>query len=214
MTSEQAPGQSRGWRARVGPNRLGTRLAPAVTVAALIAGGWYLVENPNATPTGPQATTLSGPVAGGPAKVGSPAQDFTTTTVDGKKVSLSSHKGHPVWLTFGATWCASCQAEAPDIQAAYEKFKGKGVVVLAIFISEDSQTVRDYADLAGLTYPQVADASARIASAYGVYEDPGGHHGAAIRSHFFIDASGILRSMTTGTLTPAQMDAALRAISQ
>ncbi len=214
MPSEQAPGQARGWWARVGPNRLGTRLVPAVAVAALIAGGLYLVDHPDATPAGPQATSLSGPVDGARSKVGSPAQDFTTTTVDGKKVSLSSHKGHPVWLTFGATWCASCQAEAPDIQAAYEKFKAKGVVVLAIFISEDSQTVRDYAARAGLTYPQAADPSARIASAYGVYEDPGGHHGAAIRSHFFIDASGILRSMTTGTLTPAQMDAALRAISQ
>ena len=108
----------------------------------------------------------------------------------------------------------SCQAEAPDIQAAYERFKTKGVVVLAIFIFEDSQTVRDYADRAGLTYPKVADPSTRIASKYGVYEDPGSHHGAVIRSHFFIDASGILRSITTGTLTPAQMDTALTAISQ
>jgi CSLREA domain-containing protein len=40
------------------------------------------------------------------------------TTVDGTKVSLSSYRGHPVWLTFGATWCAACKAEAPDIEAA------------------------------------------------------------------------------------------------
>jgi len=74
--------------------------------------------------------------------------------VDGKQVSLSSYKGHPVWLTFGATWCAACKAEAPDIQAAYKKFEPKGVVVLSIFIREDSATVKDYADRIGLTVPQ------------------------------------------------------------
>ena len=148
---------------------------------------------------------MSGPTNGAPPKIGSPAQDFTATTVDGKKVSLSSYKGHPVWLTFGATWCAACKAEAPDIQAAYEKFKPKGVVVLSIFIREDAATVKDYADRIGLTYPKMADPDTRIASAYRVYGIP---------AHFFIDASGILREVIkTGGQSPEQM-AALTAISR
>ena len=134
MPSEQAPGQARGWWARGGPNRLGTRLVPAVAVAALIAGGLYLVDHPDATPAGPQATSLSGPVDGARSKVGSPAQDFTTTTVDGKKVSLSSHKGHPVWLTFGATWCASCQAEPRSTDARDETFRSKAVEIGGVLV--------------------------------------------------------------------------------
>ena len=129
----------------------------------------------------------------------------TWTTVDGKQVSLSSYKGHPVWLTFGASWCAACVAEAPDIEAAYQKFKPKGVVVLSIFISEDSTTVKDYADRVGLTYPKVADPETRIASVYRVYGIP---------AHFFIDASGVLRSIKTGGQSPEQMDAALTEISR
>jgi cytochrome c biogenesis protein CcmG/thiol:disulfide interchange protein DsbE len=192
------------WQQRIRESRLGTLLVLAVT-AAIVIGGAYLIERPTATAAGLQAIALSGPTDGAPPKIGTPAQDFTATTVDGKKVSLSGLKGHPVWLTFGASWCAACVAEAPDVQAASEKFKPKGVIVLAIFIREDSATVKDYANRVGLTYPKVADPDTRIASAYRVYGIP---------AHFFIDKSGILRSIKTGGLSPEQMDAALTEISR
>jgi cytochrome c biogenesis protein CcmG/thiol:disulfide interchange protein DsbE len=192
------------WQQRIRESTLGTLIVLAVT-AAIVMGGAYLINRPTATAAGLQAIALSGPTDGAPPKIGSLAQDFTATTVDGKKVSLSGLKGHPVWLTFGATWCAACVAEAPDVQAAYEKFKPKGAVVLAIFIREDSATVKDYADRVGLTYPKVADPDTRIASAYRVYGIP---------AHFFIDKSGILRSIKTGGLSPEQMAAALTEISR
>jgi cytochrome c biogenesis protein CcmG/thiol:disulfide interchange protein DsbE len=192
------------WQERIRESRRGTLLVLALT-AAIVIGLAYLIERPTATAAGIQAIALSGPTAGAPPQIGSLAQDFTATTVDGKKVSLSGLRGHPVWLTFGATWCAACVAEAPDVQAASEKFKPKGAVVLAIFIREDPVTVKDYADRVGLTYPKVADPDTRIASAYRVYGIP---------AHFFIDKSGILRSIKTGGLSPEQMDAALTEISK
>src|SRR5665811_1873785 len=192
------------WQQRIRESRLGTLLVLAVT-AAIVVGGAYLVERPTASAAALTAIALSGPTDGAPPQIGSPAQDFTATTVDGKKVSLSGYKGHPVWLTFGASWCAACVAEAPDIQAAYKKFESKGVVILSISISEDSAAVRDYVTRVGLTYPQIADPDTRIASAYRVYGIP---------AHFFIDSSGILRQIKTGGQSPEQMDAALTAISQ
>jgi cytochrome c biogenesis protein CcmG/thiol:disulfide interchange protein DsbE len=191
------------WQQRIRESRRGTLLVLAVT-AAVVIGGAYLIDRPTATAAGLQAIALSGPTNGAPPELGSPAQDFTAATVDGKKVSLSSYKGRAVWLTFGATWCAACVAEAPDIQAASEKFKDRAVV-LAIFIREDPATVRDYANRVGLTYPKVADPDTRIASAYRVYGIP---------AHFFIDKSGILRSIKTGGLSPEQMSAALTEISR
>ena len=166
--------------------------------------GAYLVDRPAAEP-GVQAVELSGPGGGAAPKIGSPAQDFTATTVDGTQVSLSKYRGHPVWLTFGASWCAACKAEDPDIEAAYHKFKTKGVVILAVSISEDSATVRDYTDRIGLTFPQIADPDTRIASAYRVNGIP---------AHFFIDSSGVLPSIKTGGQSPEQMDAALTEISR
>jgi peroxiredoxin len=168
--------------------------------AAIIVAVVYLVNRPAASGSGLTAVVLSG-VASGPAPiVGKPAPDFTATTVDGAEVTLSELKGQPVWLTFGASWCQPCRAENPDIQAAYEKHRAKGLVVLAIFITEDAPTVRDYATRVGLTYQKVADPNTRIASAYRIVGIP---------SHFFIDSTGVLRVLKIGTLNPPAMDAAL-----
>ena len=193
----------RGWQQRIRESRFGTLLVLTVTAALVIVGA-YLVERPTSEP-GIQAVSLSGPGGGAAPKIGSPAQDFTATTVDGKDISLSSFKGQAVWLTFGASWCAACVAEAPDIQAAYEKHKAQGVVVLSISISEDSATVRDYVGRVGLTYPQVADPDTAIASAYRVNGIP---------AHYFIDRSGVLREIKTGGLSSEQMDTSLAAISK
>jgi len=203
MTTATTAGPRRSWQQRVRESRFGTLLVLAVT-AVLVMGGAYLVDRPAAAQAGVTAVDV-GPGNGPPPKVGSPAHDFTATTVDGKKVSLSSYKGQPVWLTFGATWCAPCQAEAPDIQAAYEKFKGDGLVVLSVSISEDSATVLDYGRRIGLTYPQIADPDTNIASAYRV---------SGIPAHFFIDRSGNLQALKSGGLSPEQMDAALKEIDR
>jgi peroxiredoxin len=194
----------KGWQQRVRESRLGTVLVLAGTAAVVMVGA-YMVDRKPPEAAGVQAVKLTGAGEGAPPKVGTPAQDFTATTVDGQKVSLSSFKGQAVWLTFGASWCAACKAEAPDIQAAYEKFKPQGVVVLSVSISEDSATVKDYGDRIGLTFPKIADPETRIASAYRV---------AGIPAHFFIDKAGVLNSVKTGGLSPEQMDASLTLASK
>ncbi|MBI1759771.1 MAG: TlpA family protein disulfide reductase [Actinobacteria bacterium] len=177
-------------------------LALAATTALVLVAG-HLTDQHAAG--GASAVTLSGPVTGAAPTVGKPAPDFTATAVDGTPVSLSSFRGRAVWLTFGASWCAACRAEAPDIEAAYRRTQADGVVVLAVSISESTADVRGFADRAGLTFPQVADPDTRIASAYRV----GG-----IPAHFFIDRHGVLRSMRTGSLSPDGMDGALVEISR
>ena len=195
--------RKKGWRERIRDSRLGTVVVLAVT-AAIVMVGAYVADRPAAAEAGIQAIELSGPTKGDPPKVGTPAQDFTATTVDGKTVSLSSYKGQAVWLTFGASWCAACKSEAPDIEAAYQAFKPKGVVVLAVNISEDSATVRDYSQRVGLTFDAVADPDTRIASAYRVNGIP---------AHFFIDKSGITRLVKTGGQSAEQMTEALTKVA-
>jgi cytochrome c biogenesis protein CcmG/thiol:disulfide interchange protein DsbE len=204
MSEVTTVSRPKGWQQRIRESRLGTLVVLAVTAAVVMVGA-YMVDRPTPAAAGVQAVQLTGAGDGAPPKVGTPAQDFTATTVDGKKVSLSSFKGQAVWLTFGASWCAACKAEAPDIEAAYQKFKSKGVAVLSVSISEDSATVKDYGDRIGLTYPKIADPDTRIASAYRVNGIP---------AHFFIDASGVLQSVKTGGMSPDQMNAALTAVSR
>jgi cytochrome c biogenesis protein CcmG, thiol:disulfide interchange protein DsbE len=191
-----------GRAARPRQSRIATLAIMGVT-AAIIAAVAFIVNQPTATADGVTSVTLSGAATGDAPTVGKQAPDFAATTVDGKPVRLSDFKGKPVWLTFGASWCQPCRAENPDIKATYEKYKASGLVVLAIFISEDSAAVTDYADRIGLTYLKVADPDTKIASEYRILGIP---------SHYFIDSSGVLRQMKIGSLDTAAMEAALQGI--
>jgi len=185
-------------------NRIRTLAVMAITAAIIVAVA-FIVNQPSTAAGGVTSVTLSGTASGQAPTVGLPAPDFAATTVDGRAVRLSDFKGHPVWLTFGASWCQPCRAENPDISAVYERSKASGLVVLAIFISEDASAVRDYADRVGLTYDKVADPDTKIASQYRILGIP---------SHFFIDSAGVLQQMKIGSLDQAGMEQAIQGLSQ
>jgi len=196
-------------QAMMGADRGRTRPAPAALAnlailaitAAIILAVAYLVNQPS-SPSGVTAVTLRGG-AGDPPAVGQPAPDFTAAGVDGTPVTLSSFRGRPVWLTFGASWCQPCRAENHDVQATYEKFKAAGVVVVQVYMAEDAAAVADYTARVGISYVRVPDPDERLASQYGILGIP---------SHFFIDGSGILRQSRVGSLDPAAMEAAILGI--
>lgn len=193
MATQEAP------RQRTDPSRISTLGVMGISAAVIFAVA-YLANQPADTSGGVTSVTLTGSAAGEAPTVGRAAPDFAATTVDGDPIKLSDLRGRPVWLTFGASWCQPCRAENPDIQTTYDKFAAKGVVVLAIFISEDGATVKDYATRVGLTYPKVADPNTKIASQYRILGIP---------SHFFIDRSGVLRQIKIGSLDIPGMEAAL-----
>jgi peroxiredoxin len=113
---------------------------------------------------------------------------------------LSQLRGKAVWIVFGASWCAACQAEVADVQAAYEKYGKQGLVVLGVNIDEGPDAVRSYASRVGTTYPVGADAQSAIADAYRV---------SAIPAHFYVDRSGVLREIRQGGVSTDGIDASV-----
>jgi peroxiredoxin len=186
------------WRAHLRESRAGTLLVLLVT-AVLVAGAAFLLHRPAPGAAAP----ISVQEAGGPL-AGSPAIGFTAVTVDGKAFTLDSLRGHGVWLTFGASWCASCVAEAPDIEAAYQRAKPRGVEVVEVFMNEEAPTVRDYQRRVGLTVTGIADPDSRITEAYRVLGIP---------VHYFIDSTGTIRTVRTGSMSPQEMDQELRELT-
>jgi peroxiredoxin len=190
---------------RFAPGRLSTLLVLAVTavvivVVAVLANG----QSSATTDTGGLTpVSLPGTATGAAPVVGKLAPDFTATTADGKPFRLSDLKGHPVWLTFGASWCQPCRAENPDIQATFDKVKGSGVQVVQVYMAEDAKTVTDYTNRVGITYTKVPDPDQRLADGYRILGIP---------THYFIDSSGVLRQMKIGSLDPASMEAAVKGI--
>jgi len=194
------------WLRRTRESRLGTVAVLVVTGLVVWAGAWAL-NRPVSQATGASGVTavsLTGATGTAPV-VGRQAPQFSASTTDGTRISLASLQGHPVWLTFGASWCAACRAEAADIEAAARRAAGSGAVVVQVFISEDAATVAAYGERIGLTYRTIADPDTELASRYRVLGIP---------AHFFIDPSGTLRAMKAGSLTPAAMDAALAEVSR
>ena len=63
---------------------------------------------------------------------GDRAPKFTVVTDQGPTISKSDFKGKLLVLNFWATWCPPCLQEWPSLNAFAEKYKDKGVVVLAV----------------------------------------------------------------------------------
>ena len=132
----------------LGAGRLRTILVLAAAVVLVVAAVWFV------NPPGGDANVRPGdsPV-GDPPRVGAAPPDFSGTAIDGTAVSMAALAGQPTWLTFGASWCPDCRAEANDLQAAYAKYRPQGLAVLGVFIDEPETAVVDYAQRVGFTFP-------------------------------------------------------------
>jgi peroxiredoxin len=172
--------------------RLGTFVVMVVLAASIAAVAWY-VDQPTA---GAGTSAEAAWAAASPPKAGEPAPDFGATTVDGEQIRLSDYRGKPLWLTFGASWCADCRAEALDLEATYEQFKPQGLVVLGIFKWEGAQAVRDYAGRVGFTFTMVADPRGAISDLY---------HNLGLPTHLLITPDGVIREVRLGRLSAEEM---------
>lgn len=67
---------------------------------------------------------------------GQPYTDFEMTDKEGNKHSLSEYigSGRYVLVDIWASWCLGCRLEIPHIQAAYDKYKDKGLDVVLVSI--------------------------------------------------------------------------------
>ncbi|BAW93385.1 redoxin [Actinomyces sp. Chiba101] len=203
-----------GGDAEPGPRRvpmwLSNILVLAVATALILGGVWltgsWRAQGPTAEASGQGdggVTMLSTDAPGAAPQVGQEAPAFSATDINGRPVDLTELRGRPVWLLFGATWCAECRTEALDIQAISEEYAER-LTVVAVHVQDSPRTVADYVQRLGLTHPTVVDSDDTISSAYGVYGIP---------SHWFIDANGTIAATRVGAMSPAQMREQVQALT-
>lgn len=139
-------------------------------------------------------------------KVGDMVPDFVGTNdgvtvhltdLQGQPLTLAALRGHPLWVNFWATWCPPCQQETPNLEAAVRDNAANDLVFLAIDVQEPASSVADYAAKYGLTYRIGLDTTGAIFRAWGIYGLP---------THFFIDRSGVIRSVSYGPLRLDQIE--------
>ncbi len=105
------------------------------------------------------------------ARVGSRPPAFTLPAIPGGPVSgnfeMSDHLGeHPVVIIFWATWCEPCKQQLPLYQQLYERYKERGLQVVAVSM-DGAETIARAAPTVnrlGLEFPVVSDLDTAVTS--------------------------------------------------
>jgi cytochrome c biogenesis protein CcmG, thiol:disulfide interchange protein DsbE len=124
------------------------------------------------------------------------APAFTLERLDGKgTLSLASLRGRAVVLNFWASWCGPCKDEAPLLQQASQRWRGKGVAFVGVDVKDFRGDARKFLERYGVTYPNVHDGKGSTIGRYGVTGYP---------ETYFIDARGRVRYRIAGPVDDAQ----------
>ena len=127
--------------------------------------------------------------------VGRPALPFALTDYGGAPMSLEAHRGHVVVLNFWASWCfPACYEEAPVLEATWQTYKERGLVVLGVDIQDTPPAAAKFIAQFRLTFPNAPDPQGKVSIDYGVYGVP---------ETFIIDRRGTIRYKQVGAITEA-----------
>ena len=89
---------------------------------------------------------------------------------DGKEHRLSDYvgRGQYVLVDFWAQWCGPCRGEIPNVIAAYNKYKDKGLQVVGIDCNDDTELCLKYINEQGIPYPQIFNVKQPQLELYGI----------------------------------------------
>jgi peroxiredoxin len=113
-------------------------------------------------------------------KIGDTAPPFVLEDVHGEEFKLANGAGEKVrLLVFWSIFCEPCKAEMPLIQRLYERYREKGLEVLAIDMDgpDRRRSIQTWAKQEGYTFrifidELTADESLVVADPYGVAGTP------------------------------------------
>jgi peroxiredoxin len=135
--------------------------------------------------------------------VGSTAPGFILQDLDGNNVSLEDFRGKDVLLNFWATWCGPCRIEMPLFERTYNEHRDHGLIVVGINFDEPEQTVINFREEFGLTFPILLDPGADVQRLYQILGYP---------SSIWIDREGNIRKIHIGILLESQLEAYLEEV--
>jgi len=100
------------------------------------------------------------------------APDFSLDDIQGKIFKLSSQRGNPVIIFFGATWCPACRGEMPHYKALYDKYAQRGLKFLYIDINESTRKVARFARENSFPFLVLVDLDGSVANDYNLIGVP------------------------------------------
>jgi len=156
----------------------------AILIGVLLLGGYAVGK------------TLFASDDGIPREGGKPPA-FALAGTDGKVYKLSDYEGRPIVINFWGSFCPPCVKEMPEFERQYEKWKGSGLEILAINLSEDDLTVSSFLDRFKLSYPILRDRNREVETAYGLRSYP---------TTFFVRKDGTIEEIFVGGMSERDID--------
>jgi cytochrome c biogenesis protein CcmG/thiol:disulfide interchange protein DsbE len=135
--------------------------------------------------------------------LGKPLPALTGTTLDGTPWSSATLAGKPALINVWASWCRPCVAEHPLLLDAARQHAGELQVVGVLYQDTADGAAAFLAHYGDGGWPDVDDASGRIAVGLGVTGPP---------ETFFVDADGVVRYRHVGPLSPEVLSEQLAAL--
>jgi cytochrome c biogenesis protein CcmG, thiol:disulfide interchange protein DsbE len=159
----------------------------ALVVVGVLVG--FLVSRPVAQ----DAVQVDSPL------LGTAAPRVTASTLGHTTVSLDSLRGRIVVLTFFASWCAACQAEAPNLvtYAWHVRRDHVPATVLGVVYNDGDAAVASFAQRDGVTFPVLTDPSGQLANDFAVASPP---------VTIVLSPSGRVAAVLQGPVTAHQLD--------
>ncbi|MBI5197780.1 MAG: redoxin domain-containing protein, partial [Nitrospirae bacterium] len=111
---------------------------------------------------------------------------------------LTDFRGKTVMLNFWATWCDPCRAEMPAMEMLHNRFKDKGLVILAVAVGEERGPVQAFVEEYRLTFPVELDTHDQVTDDYRIWSVP---------TTYFINSRGEIISLVQGSRSWDRKDA-------
>ncbi len=130
------------------------------------------------------------------------APSFTMPRLGGTgAVSLDDLSGHPVVLSFWASWCPPCREEAPFLTTAWNTYRAAGVRFLGVDHRDARTAGLSFTRRMASPYPSVFDPGGELAGRYGLLGIP---------TTLVIRADGRIAYRITGRVDATNLSSALK----
>ena len=172
-------------------------ILPVLVIGVIASVVWWLEsrQGPGTSPSGEEYGPRDLPAALVPPAMevgpqeGKLAPNFLLETLEGGELRLSDLRGQAVVINFWASWCKPCRKEIPELVAAYNSYRERGLVILGVNLQEGKGIVRPFAEDFGMNFPILIDRDGEVGDEYRILGLP---------TTYFVDRDGVVRSVFTG----------------
>ncbi|WP_214629649.1 redoxin domain-containing protein [Paenibacillus agaridevorans] len=130
-------------------------------------------------------------------KVGKEPPYFELSDLNRNVYRQTDFTGQPYIINFWGTFCPPCVKEMPEFQRQYEKWGDKGLKIVAINLSEDDLTIRNFLRSFELEYNILKDINRTVERRFGVRAYP---------TTYFVKADGTIMEIVQGGMTEDQIN--------